>query len=1379
MKKKRRQRVIAVLMATLMIVGLIPTDFAVSIAKAATATTKFTLDTTSNLKAMAAGAATDGQELKAGTEDYFTLLMSAKTKIDSSSKTFADAYAATQRINFGAVGTTAMNSLKFTTAGSASVKIWWAEGGDDNRQMTIMNSAGTSVATTTDTLAKNAACISTLTLADAGTYYLGGVIGNNYIFKVEVEVTPPAPVEKISVIDTSSNLTAMAAGAATDGQELKAGTANYFTLLMSAKTKIDSSSKTFEDAYAATQRINFGAVGTTAMNSMKFTTEGTASVKIWWAEGGDDNRQMTILNSAGTSVATTTNTLAKNAACISTLTLADAGTYYLGSVIGNNYIFKVQVTDTIGGSVVKPERKAWADITAPTIGKISAVDGVVTVPFDMVVGYDGADKVNVIMKNASEEILDTKSSSKEGTNASVTFTPSASGDYHFSIAAVRADNADKVGIDSTFVGFSLPLAKASFSSATSIGGGKVALVWADVKEATAYDISYSTDGITFSTPVSVVGTTKDVSGLTIGTKYTFKVVATRGTDVSVAATVEATPTQQALRVWSYAAFGSGVDTTNNSFSGSVNTGDLRLWSLTGKGKIVPASTDGLAYYYTKIDPSQNFTLKAKVTVNAWTFSNGQEGFGLMAADAVGINGDASVFWNNSYMASVTKVDYGYDSTTGALYDTVNAGTALGGDMKVSMKLGVGAQEKTGATAGNIATGTITAANQTMSTLENSAYINSATTGNVVGKYTNTTPASATYNKGLTTFDLTITRNNTGYFISYTDELGKTNTKKYYDYNRTALTQIDANDIYVGFFASRNADISVSDVSLTTINPADDIAAEVPETTYVTPNYTVTSPTATGIVDYNLVFTGNANGVLTVKDPSGNVIIDAASVTAGTSVIAPTTTLSKGSNAFEVTFKPNDNYVPGSYQLLSSYDAVTFTHTVSYKTYGVTGQSIWVSPTGTSKDSGNKSNPMDIYTAVKYVQPGQTIVIMEGTYNLETTVKIARGINGTEASPITMVADSAATTRPVFNFGKLAAGMVLAGNYWTYKGFDVTNSQDFQKGIQLSGSNCTLDQVNTYYNGSTGIQVSRLLTTDLFENWPANNLILNCSSYGNADPGYEDADGFAAKLTVGEGNIFRGCIAHNNADDGWDLFAKVETGKIGKVVVENSVAYGNGYLEDGTNAGNGNGFKLGGSSITGYHELKNCISYNNKAKGIDSNSCPDIKVTNCTTYNNGSYNVALYTTDAKNTDFSANGIISYRTTNLTQVEQIKLLGTQDPTKINAENNFFWNGVDKSVNSLNVAVSANWFTSLDTSIVPTRDGDGSINMNGLLTLTSFAPATAGARLAATPSLTITIPTSVPAPKTGDSTPIYLFFTLSIMSGAALVGLYFYNKKRKFAK
>ena len=80
-------------------------------------------------------------------------------------------------------------------------------------------------------------------------------------------------------------------------------------------------------------------------------------------------------------------------------------------------------------------------------------------------------------------------------------------------------------------------------------------------------------------------------------------------------------------------------------------------------------------------------------------------------------------------------------------------------------------------------------------------------------------------------------------------------------------------------------------------------------------------------------------------------------------------------------------------------------------------------------------------------------------------------------------------------------------------------------------------------------------------WPAGNLILSAESHDNADSDGEDADGFAAKLTVGAGNVFRYAVAHHNIDDGWDLYTKTDTGPIGVVTVEDSLAYSNGTLSN--------------------------------------------------------------------------------------------------------------------------------------------------------------------------------------------------------------------------
>lgn len=779
--------------------------------------------------------------------------------------------------------------------------------------------------------------------------------------------------------------------------------------------------------------------------------------------------------------------------------------------------------------------------------------------------------------------------------------------------------------------------------------------------------------------------------------------------------------------WDFTTYGSSVSTDYNTASVSSD-GTITVSSTNGKGKLVPASTDGLAFYYVTIDAAkENFTLEADITVDSWKLSNGQEGFGIMAADAVGINGDTSTFWNNSYMLAVTKVSY-----TG---DNGNAYT---------MKIGVGAQEKKGVTADNLETikgGDISAFSSTMYTLETSAADEGLEAGtyNMCGNYTNTS-GMTDVSKLTTTFHMSIRRNNTGYVLTYSDTEGNVIGSQlfYHPDEGDNLTMIDTDHIYVGFFAARNATIKVTNTSFTTIAPSEDDAKEEHPLTYTDLVAGFESADFANQSSYELVYYGNADGTLSIADEEGNVVLENTNVTAG-SKLKTDVTLKDGVNTYIGTFTPDPDFRFDTYEVLTTYDTVSFTISVNYEKGS--RYVYYVSPDGSKDASGTKEDPMDIYTAVKTVEPGDKILLAGGTYNLTSTIIVERGIDGTQDKPIYMIADPASTQRPVFDFGGNCAGMILAGDYWYFQGFDVTGSQNSAKGLQLSGSNNTLDQIHAYRNGNTGIQVSRYKTTDTFEDWPSNNTILNCTSFLNADAGYEDADGFAAKLTVGEGNVFDGCIAAYNADDGWDLFAKVETGAIGAVTIKNCVAFMNGYVLDEAgnliDAGNGNGFKMGGSSIAGGHMLINSVAFCNKAKGIDSNSCPDIQVTNSTSYNNGSYNVAFYTNDASNTAFVANGVISYRNDGGTN-DQIKLKGTQDETAVYSASNYYMiEGV--STNTESVIVDDSWFVSVDESAAIgsmmtststdlvcgiTRNNDGTINMNGFLVLAEPAASNAGA-------------------------------------------------------
>lgn len=1319
------------------------------------------------LEAFAAGSKADGETEKVGTDNYFTIIYSAKSKVDSSNKTWEDGYSSGQRLNLGGVASLSKNSVRFTSAyDNTLVKIWWVEGGDDNRQIAIRDAEGSIAAVTAENAAKNQTVYSELKVDKAGTYYLGGDINNNYIYKLEV--TEFCPVEDVPTLvtytlDAAVDVTPFAtAGEKADGDSEKAGTDGFFTVLYSAKSKNDTSKKVFDDGYESSVRINFGDKLSTAKNSIKFTTASdNAEVRVWWA-CGDVGREIAIIDASGNEIAVTSEGLAKNAIAISKLVIPKAGTYYLGNSPKSNYIFKVAVTQTEmrapGTDPVKPARADWTGVTGPVITSAVKTKSTVEVRVSMLIGYDGADKVTVAMLDAAGREIASKSSMKEDCSEHCfSFTPSASGDYTFTVTAGREGEEDLRGDEFTVYGFVLPLTAPSPVIDANNGKGNIVISWNATPEAEYYIVTVNGAEVNENTDICAIvdGLKAKISGLSVGSTYEIGVKAARfnGDKSSIGAVASFTATDEAEKTWNFAAFGTSTDTKNNGYIENAD-GSVTVYSLGGKGKIVPNSTDGLAYYYTTVDAQkENFVISGRIHVDEWTFSNGQEGFGIMAADNIGVHGSTATVWSNSIMAMASKVEYTLDGN------------------KVSMKLGIGSLQRLGVTAADVASfaaegkfydanGAATAgtpAGFTSETvaLETSCAAKGAGTYNIIGGCTNVDKVTGDCGEAdITDLIFEIERNNTGYFVRYKNVNGELlGENKIYDIDRSALASVVDDTVYVGFFAARNAKITVSDISLSTTDPADDAEAETRETVYDVPvNAVIESAANANSADYTLVYYGNADGSLTITDEKGNSIVSGAQVTAGKKYRF-NTIISQGISRFTVTFTPDPDYMVDEYTGLASYEPVVFGHSVEFRNYDRVN--IYVAPNGSASGDGSKERPLDLASAVLYVAPGQTIVLLEGTYEITGKISVARGIDGTANKPIRMVADPDAASRPVLDFMGIGAGITFAGDYWYIAGFDVTRSANGQKGIQISGNNNTIDNVNAYRNGNTGIQIARGMGTDTMEDWPSNNLVLNCNSYLNADGGYEDADGFAAKLTVAEGNVFDGCISAFNADDGWDLYAKVETGSIGKVVIRNCVAFMNGYdLDENGNlitAGNGNGFKMGGESLSGYHTLINSISFANRAKGIDSNSCPDIQVYNSTAYDNGSYNIAFYTNNAVDTDYAAEGIISYKKSNTTG-EQLKLKGSQNESAVYGTTDYYFNG-SVSANSEGKSVDDSWFVSLDTDTVINafkeyirtgsfdgrgicRNQDNTVNMNGYLELTDAAPQDAGARMTGKASTVIVL-------------------------------------------
>ncbi|MDS0524762.1 pectinesterase family protein [Clostridium sp. SHJSY1] len=547
------------------------------------------------------------------------------------------------------------------------------------------------------------------------------------------------------------------------------------------------------------------------------------------------------------------------------------------------------------------------------------------------------------------------------------------------------------------------------------------------------------------------------------------------------------------------------------------------------------------------------------------------------------------------------------------------------------------------------------------------------------------------NDGTATYKLKLKKTNTGYIASIDN--GEEVT-----YYRPKQLEVIDNKVYVGFFTARIASITVSDINLTTSNVATDPAGVPEPEQKIDPSIKVLSSSDTGSSKYKLSLKNTVEGNVNVK-LNGEQVYDAKAQK--NSEFSIDTNLKLGTNKFEIT------YTPDKTSANSNISPITVPCNVIYKSYGTENGDVYVSQNGTSDGSGTIDNPIDIYSALKYTNNGQSIKVKGGTYNLKKPLTISKDNKGTEDRL------KALTTydgeRAIFDFGKISAGLTIAGSYWHVYGVDVCNTSDKEHGITVSGNNNKVEAVKTYKNGDTGLQVSGAVD-DSKDKWPKNNLILNCESYDNMDGAMNNADGFAAKISTGSGNVFRGCISHNNCDDGWDLFSKLESGAIDPVTIEDCVAYGNGTLTDGTvTKGDGNGFKLGGEGIPVKHILKNSLSFGNNAAGITSNSNPAIIVQNSVSVDNDvNYSLDYYT--GANLQFNFENNISFRT------KPGKADVIVDMVK--GESNYFYNGTDTE-NSKGKKIEASDFVSTEMPNSIVRDSNYNIDRKGYMVLVGKTP------------------------------------------------------------
>ncbi len=906
--------------------------------------------------------------------------------------------------------------------------------------------------------------------------------------------------------------------------------------------------------------------------------------------------------------------------------------------------------------------------------------------------YNGAEDIVVTMLHNDGQAGEAVIKRSEGT-ATVNFTAHESGDYTFVATAQRLGCADKASDVYEVKDFILGVKMPTITWAENKGNGEVYLDWVNISDAKDYTLTYKVKGSDESTAVKIDGITEGdytVKNLTVGSTYEFSVVANRADGYcSAVSEKELSVTADTQKNWYVSTVGSAQETkatiteadgnaqviniaNGDTASKKVATVEAKdITNTTGSMEIqakasgkISDDEDGFSYYYTKVNPEkENFELTATFTVtDASLTPDNQTGFGVVVADTLGVNNWGTPSYVHKYFNYFSSMMYS---------SKINAPTM---------------RYITGYTSAD------TSNKDGVDRVNNNVKFNQLTG-------TDMFKVGAEY-----TF--TVRKTDDGYEAVATTENG-TQTQKLTANDFTSVQEDGT--VVVGVMVARKIGVKITDIKFTTSESKGLATSEVVEDK-VTPSIRVYSSNTCGAGEYEYTVVPNCAGTLKVTGSADGKAISK-EVTADEVVRIPVA-VNVGSNTIKAEFEP------AAAANITSTKTVASETNVTRKVYGEAGQTIIVTPDGKTTGDGTEESPLDINTAVSYAQPGQTILMKNGVYDKWITIN--RSVCGTADKPINLVAESISTdgTDGVVLSG---AGLTIIGSYWHVYGLYVKDSSGV--GIQVSGNYNTIDMCTVNHAANSGIQISRNGGADNYAGiqgklWPTGNLIKNCESFDNCDAGRNDADGFAAKLTCGEGNRFYGCISHNNIDDGWDLYAKSVSGTIGSVTIENCVAYNNGWLTTddvtaaGYNYGEGNGFKLGGGYLKGGHKLINCVSFGNHAKGITSNSCPDISITRCTAYNNGnanSYSIGLNTMDSMLKEWKVSGLISMTKADLTAKADLI------PFSQHGDDNYIYNG-SESYNNLGQKATDEWFESVDTTIRPSRNADGTIDMHNLLVIKS---------------------------------------------------------------
>ena len=590
-------------------------------------------------------------------------------------------------------------------------------------------------------------------------------------------------------------------------------------------------------------------------------------------------------------------------------------------------------------------------------------------------------------------------------------------------------------------------------------------------------------------------------------------------------------------VWKAIAFGQSTDLnfSSNVLAEKIGVNDVTVdgkkltpqdkvdlskpVTLESRGGKIANSHDGLTFFYTELPTKENFVLQATVRVDQFGPENGakpaaQEGAGLLVRDVLSV-------------PRQQPLKEGYEEFPAASNLVMNA--IMTQDKKDHHRVKLQAITREGISHPWGDAG---------AEIKKQSYQEEVD----ISK----TPA----------FRLKLERTDDGFITAWAPAGSEAWVSK--SVPRADLISVQNPDrYYVGFFASRNAKITVSDASLTT-SAAHTVASQPWQAKSLPAVVQLASAGKSATARYQVQARANYDGVFSVRQ--NEVVIGSDKpVNAGEMYSVPATLTE--SNAFSLTFTP------------ARGEAVHQAFSVD-KVSGIDTSVLYVSPDGRADGLGTRASPQDLATAIGLIAPGGKIILSAGDYPRS---EIPLTASGSPEKITSLQAEGKAVIH----------GLLVDAGYWHIKGIEITD-----KSLRIQGSHNLIENVTAYRNDDTGIQISspEKIGRPL---WASYNRVIDSESFANEDPGKINADGFAVKMRVGEGNRLENCYSHDNIDDGFDLFNKIEDGANGVVTIENSIARNN----------TSNGFKLGGEGQPVAHEVRNSKAIGNHLDGFTDNFNP--------------------------------------------------------------------------------------------------------------------------------------------------------------------------------